>query len=107
MAGVWKAGWVSGLTFLKDMSLKCACRLVLGVGDKKRHSWTWWGEVFVEWLHVISVTESCNTLNVGLFLTLSCNWHAGCLVCCRLSAADGKYAWRSELLKRNDNSRGR
>lgn len=48
MAGVWKAGWVSGLIFLKDMSLKCACRLVFGLGDKKRHSWTCLGEALRE-----------------------------------------------------------
>lgn len=40
MAGVWKAGWVSGLIFLKDLSLKGAGRLVLVGGDKKRHTWT-------------------------------------------------------------------
>ncbi|MBE0487330.1 prepilin-type N-terminal cleavage/methylation domain-containing protein, partial [Marinobacter sp.] len=34
MAGVWKAGWVSALIFLKDMSLKYAGRLVLGVVTK-------------------------------------------------------------------------
>jgi type IV pilus assembly protein PilA len=70
---------------------------MLGLGDKKRHSWTWWGEVFVEWLHVISVTESCNTLNARLFLTLSCNWHGNCLAYITLSAETGQSSTAPEL----------
>src|SRR5690606_27956789 len=49
-----------------------------------------------------------NAMNVRWFLTLSCNWHAGCLTYLKLKAVTGQCSTAPELIKtENDNSRGR
>jgi type IV pilus assembly protein PilA len=73
---------------------------MLGLGDKKRHSWTWWGEVFTGLPYVMRVTKGCNALNARLFLTLSCNWHGNCLGYTTLSADTWQSSTAPELDKR-------
>src|SRR5690606_34729945 len=49
-----------------------------------------------------------NAMNVGRFLTLSCNWHARCLTYLKLKAVAGQCSTAPGLFEiENDNTRGR